>query len=334
MAACIICGKEVNFYGSKTCSIECSNKNKSKIYHKLKEYKTFTEIPENVLKELKSYDRNRVLPQIEKNFDLNFYLEFREFWDNYRICKSCGDFFRRSTKGCRQTEHCEKEECQNLHKDIVKRASKIRKETLIERYGVDSYSKTAEFAESMKNKNPFYSKEKQKEIRKKLWESAGGYEEWKARQKVNSTKFQRSLTKAAKEKITKKREQTTLERHGVPNMFNKGFNISKSETKFLDEIESQYKIKLKRQQRFDNVGRVDGFDPAGNAIYEFLGDYWHGNPFMFKKEDLNLKSKKTFGELLEGTFSRFQQLKDQGYQIYYIWESDYKSQGISALKNF
>jgi hypothetical protein len=40
--------------------------------------------------------------------------------------------------------------------------------------------------------------------------------------------------------------------------------------------------------------RVDGFDPETKTVYEFLGDYWHGNPAKFQASDMNQRVKKSF----------------------------------------
>ena len=68
--------------------------------------------------------------------------------------------------------------------------------------------------------------------------------------------------------------------------------------------------------------KVDGL--MGNVVYEFLGNYWHGNPKLFKSTDLNSITKKTFGTLYEKTMKKFKFLKETGYQIKYVWEDDWK----------
>lgn len=68
---------------------------------------------------------------------------------------------------------------------------------------------------------------------------------------------------------------------------------------------------------------VDGFD-GNKTIYEFLGDYWHGNPEVFEKDKTNDTVGKTFGELFDGTFNRLNWLKEKGYKVIYIWEKDWK----------
>ena len=50
--------------------------------------------------------------------------------------------------------------------------------------------------------------------------------------------------------------------------------------------------------------KLDGYDPVTNTIYEFHGDYWHGNPERFDPKDINKNNKKTFGELYQNTINR------------------------------
>ena len=66
---------------------------------------------------------------------------------------------------------------------------------------------------------------------------------------------------------------------------------------------------------------TDGYDPTTNTIYEYLGDYWHGNIGKYKKDFFNKKSKKTMIELFDITQDRFKMLSDMGYNIIYRWDS-------------
>lgn len=70
--------------------------------------------------------------------------------------------------------------------------------------------------------------------------------------------------------------------------------------------------------------RVDAFDPQTNTVYEFLGDYWHGNPRTQNKEGVNHVNGKTFGRLYEEVLARFKILRETGFTVKYVWESDYK----------
>ena len=59
-------------------------------------------------------------------------------------------------------------------------------------------------------------------------------------------------------------------------------------------------------------------------IYEFNGDYWHGNPMKFSPNDINQQAHKTFGELHACTLEKERFLKEAGYTVISIWESDWK----------
>lgn len=67
---------------------------------------------------------------------------------------------------------------------------------------------------------------------------------------------------------------------------------------------------------------VDGL--FENTVYEYLGDFWHGNPNIYSGDDFNVLAKKTYGELYRETLQRFRDLKLLGYNIKFIWESEWK----------
>ena len=92
---------------------------------------------------------------------------------------------------------------------------------------------------------------------------------------------------------------------------------SKVENDFLDYI----KIPTGNRQKVIRGYYVDGI--KDDVIYEFLGDYWHGNPLLYDGSEYNESLNKTFGELYENTFKRFYKLKMEGYEIQYIWENDW-----------
>ena len=71
--------------------------------------------------------------------------------------------------------------------------------------------------------------------------------------------------------------------------------------------------------------RVDGYDPKTNTVYEFNGDSWHGNPALFEPTDINHQNGKTYGELYIKTLAREKILKEAGYSIISIWESEFDS---------
>jgi len=67
----------------------------------------------------------------------------------------------------------------------------------------------------------------------------------------------------------------------------------------------------------------DGYDPTTNTVYEFFGDYWHGNLVVHAAEGINVHNKKTFGQLYQETIDRINTLQDYGFNVVYIWEHDF-----------
>lgn len=108
-----------------------------------------------------------------------------------------------------------------------------------------------------------------------------------------------------------------LQGQGCPTC---GDRFGIKENKWLDSLnikEKQYRI-----------GKyiVDGYDPDTNTIYEFNGDYWHGNPKLYSENDVNNVLNKTFGELYRKTKDREEYLIKKGYNVISIWESDFNKQ--------
>ena len=69
---------------------------------------------------------------------------------------------------------------------------------------------------------------------------------------------------------------------------------------------------------------VDGIDHTNKTIYEFYGDFWHGNPKIYKQSDPHpLIIGKTYGDLFKKTIYRENKLKTAGFKIIKIWENDW-----------
>jgi len=126
---------------------------------------------------------------------------------------------------------------------------------------------------------------------------------------------------------------------GCPKCSNSGY--SKPQIKWLDFLSKYYNIDI---QHAENDGEylipttkynADGFCKENNTIYEFHGDYWHGNPMKFDPDDINEIIKKTFKELYDETLIRENKIKDLGYNLVTIWEYDWKkiNRCIKILQN-
>ena len=72
--------------------------------------------------------------------------------------------------------------------------------------------------------------------------------------------------------------------------------------------------------------KVDGYCAETNTIYEFHGDYWHGNPDIFDSNYINVIAEETMGNLYEKTIKRDQHIRELGYNLIVIWEYDFYNQ--------
>lgn len=79
-----------------------------------------------------------------------------------------------------------------------------------------------------------------------------------------------------------------------------------------------------RIRHFENAGefkipetrfRADGYNARNKLIFEFLGDFWHGNPKVFSSASAKEKYDKTI--------DRVNSLLSLGYTVVYTWERDF-----------
>jgi hypothetical protein len=113
-----------------------------------------------------------------------------------------------------------------------------------------------------------------------------------------------------------------LRGHGCPLCSN---FISRKEKIWLDSIgipNDQYhrQVLIELDNKLFNV---DGYIPDTKTVYEFNGDFWHGNLNRFDKDTVHPYLDITYGELYKQTKTKEQIFKDNGYKVISIWESDF-----------
>lgn len=109
-------------------------------------------------------------------------------------------------------------------------------------------------------------------------------------------------------------------KHGCPNCSK---IISKDETEWLDYIKLPNEFRNKRLFIKDKYFFPDGFDINTNTVYEYYGDYWHGNLNIYSADKINKLNKMKFKDLYDRTINRENFIKSNGYNIVSIWESDW-----------
>jgi hypothetical protein len=108
--------------------------------------------------------------------------------------------------------------------------------------------------------------------------------------------------------------------------------FSKISLKWLNQIMDDKNIFIqhagnigeKKVKINDKLYKFDGYCEKTNTVYEFYGNYFHGNPKLFNKDEFNELIKKTYGELYNETINREQIIKNNNYNVITIWESEFK----------
>jgi len=103
----------------------------------------------------------------------------------------------------------------------------------------------------------------------------------------------------------------------------KNRTFSKKGNLWLDENS----IKIREKQI--NTYKVDGF--KDNIVYEYLGNYWHGNPKYHNPKDKHPSIKCNFGLILIQTIQRLNQIS-QYFPIIYRWEDENTDKTYKIIK--
>jgi len=121
---------------------------------------------------------------------------------------------------------------------------------------------------------------------------------------------------------------------GCPNCANSQHigRISKISMEWIDMIKVNHPLLQIEFNIPTTRYYADAFDPDTNTIYEFYGDYWHGNPKRYDSNTINKTTKCTMGELYERTNIRKNKCIELGYRYVEIWESQWTSFKLIMLK--
>jgi hypothetical protein len=69
-----------------------------------------------------------------------------------------------------------------------------------------------------------------------------------------------------------------------------------------------------------------------NKIIEFNGDYWHMNPKIYDEKCVNKTINMTAREVWDRDKKKLKYAKNHNYDMYVVWESDYKNNPDETLK--
>lgn len=111
-----------------------------------------------------------------------------------------------------------------------------------------------------------------------------------------------------------------VRKHGCPTCVH---TVSKPQIRWLDYINVPIEFRNVSITIDGRLFKPDAMDKDGMIIWEFYGDFWHGNPLKYSPDKINVFSKVTFGELYLRTMEKQSFLERKGYNVLHIWESDF-----------
>ncbi|AMN83755.1 hypothetical protein D5b_00333 [Faustovirus] len=162
----------------------------------------------------------------------------------------------------------------------------------------------------------------------------------------NQSKNQKQIfeyTKSCKQKVWFKCPRCNLDLYMTCQHFTKGTRCKKCNNtgysriaiEWLMSIEKKYNIDIRHAEKLDKEYVIpgtsynaDGYIELGNKkiIFEFHGDFWHGYKGLLRQDEINPRTKTTFGKLYEDTLRKETKLRELGYTLIVIWQSDYEIQ--------
>lgn len=105
-------------------------------------------------------------------------------------------------------------------------------------------------------------------------------------------------------------------KNGCPSC---GYNKSKTSDEWLFSLG----VALEYHEKHIKVGgvsyKVDAYVPENNTVYEYFGNFWHGNPEYYNPDEINPKNKIKFGILYKNTINRIENIKNGGYNLIFKW---------------
>lgn len=174
--------------------------------------------------------------------------------------------------------------------------------------------------------NPFYGKKHTKETIKKISENRKG-KYCGEKNHMKKEKY-RELSKSI---MTSNWEKNILDRKVISEQMKetrrlgkiKSTITSKKETEIIN-ILSNLGVHAIQSFRIDSKV-CDIYIPSYNLIIEYFGDYWHCNPKKYDENYFNQKKGLHAKEIWDYDNNKIDLIKNYGYNLEVIWESDFKN---------
>lgn len=311
LPTCKLCGNKVNFHSItkgyyKYCSLKCSSKdtseNRVESIRKSQGENAF-KIKTPLTKERQQIANDRRKQTTLDRYGVESYmqtLEFRQSISNAAMEQYGVEYFTRAKEVQEQTKQTciERYGYENqMQSSIIQQKSK---DTCLEKYGYEHASQSPD-----------------------IWKK--GMDTFKERYGV--------VSNFGRPEVRDKSLKVKIERYGTPNpsLLSQGFseisqefcellysrlpeNLQKYSHYFKNGRETWIRYKIKEH---NNYFFYDFSIMNLKILIEFQGDYWHKNPqiYEYNLENLSIWLKDEFKKEIA---------EENGFQVFYVWESDYK----------
>ena len=109
-------------------------------------------------------------------------------------------------------------------------------------------------------------------------------------------------------------------------------NRSKIELRFFAEVSKTLDLERKTIFLDKKYYFPDAYNKQNNMIIEFFGNYWHGNPILYKEED-SVHHGLIAKEIWDKDAKRIRELEKE-FIVIVVWEKEYKDDPEKVLDIF
>ena len=163
-----------------------------------------------------------------------------------------------------------------------------------------------------------------------------GYTENEARkiisQQTGTFTLEKCIEKYGVEEGTKRFNERQIKwQKSLHNSLKNNATNGKTQSKFANSIIKVLKDFYKGEKEFI-VDRYSFDYRYKNKLIEFNGDYWHMNPLIFSKDDINKTTKMTAQQIWDKDNEKRMTAELNNYQLLIIWESEYYNDVSGVIK--
>jgi len=173
--------------------------------------------------------------------------------------------------------------------------------------------------------NPFYGKKHSKESLKKMSKSKKG-QNMGDKNHMKQEKYRQM----SRDIMRSNWDNGILDRKVMSDMMKETRRSGKLKSVIRSEKEKEIVVEIRKmgyvvQHSLRVETKIyDIFIPSLNLVIEYNGDYWHCNPKKYKPDYFNQKKQKTAKELWEYDKNKIDLIREKGYNLEIVWESDLK----------